>query len=248
MSDAQRLAERMRKDWDARAQDDAMYYIDTRSDAWEREEFFRRGATEAHELVEPVLDRFDFDPAGKRLLEIGCGLGRLFPGFAELFGELWGIDVSPAMIEQAGTLCPVPGARFVVGNGLDLAGIPDESIDYCFSYLVFHHLPEQTVVWRYLDEIRRVLRPGGVCQIQFRGSESAAARIARRWPTVAGRASRVLGSSRVPGGRSTWAGVPVSRREVIDRLHRLGFVQADVYPGGIDDRRPVAYWTVARKP
>jgi SAM-dependent methyltransferase len=247
MSDPQRLADKMRCDWDARAEHDAMYYIDTRSDAWEPSAFFEQGAGEARELIGPVLERFDFDPAGKRLLEIGCGLGRLFPGFAAVFSEVWGIDVSPAMIERAKRVCPVPGVQFTVGSGVDLAGISDTSVDYCFSYLVFPHLPDRALVWGYLDEIWRVLRPGGLCQLQFRSSESLDAAVARRLPIPAARLAQRLTHHVVPGSLATWAGVTVSRREVIGHLEHLGFLDAGIFPGDVNDRSRV-FWAVAKKP
>ncbi len=246
MSESNRLAERMRRDWDMRAAEDAMYFIDTRSETWEADAFFEQGAAEARELLEPVLARFDFDPSGKRILEIGCGLGRLFPGFAKQFDEIWGVDVSPAMIDRARRVCPVAEAHFILGTGVDLDGIPDASFDYCFSYLVFHHLPQQTIVWRYLEEIWRVLRSGGVCQLQFRSSESLAAAVARRLPAALGCVAQRIRRHTVPGSLATWAGVTFSRRRVIERLQELGFVEVDVFPGGIDDRSRF-FWAVARK-
>lgn len=247
MSDSERLAEAMRRDWDARAADDAMYYIDTRSETWEPEAFYASGADEAHELVEPVLARLAFDPRGKRILEIGCGMGRLFPGFDELFAEVWGIDVSPAMIERAKEACPVQDAKFFVGTGVDLAGIPDASVDYCFCYLVFHHLPDRSVIWRYLEEVARVLRSQGVCQLQFRSSESVAALLGRHLPARLGRAAQRLTRHPLPGSLATWAGVTVTRRGVIDRLQGLGFAEAEIFPGGIEDRSRV-FWAIAKKP
>ena len=74
----------MRGSWDARA---TMYFVDTRRRDWNAAEFYAAGREEALDLLPPAFERLGFDPAGKRILEIGCGLGRLFPGHVELFDE-----------------------------------------------------------------------------------------------------------------------------------------------------------------
>ena len=122
-------------------------------------------------MVKPALKRLGFSPSGKCILDIGCGVGRLFPGFAELFGEIWGIDVSPEMIAQGRKLCPVSQGRLLLGSGGDLKGIEGSSVDYCFSYIVFQHFPNAGILWRYLDEVHMVLKPGGAVQLHFRSSE-----------------------------------------------------------------------------
>src|SRR5687767_398277 len=94
----------MREDWDQRASVNAMHYIATTYDPnfSNLELFFRDGKGEAIALVRPILERLGFIPTGKRILEIGCGIGRLFPGFAECgFDEMWGVDVSAEMIDRA---------------------------------------------------------------------------------------------------------------------------------------------------
>jgi len=51
--------------------------------------------------------------------------------------------------------------QFVKTSGSDLPGVPDSSIDFVFSFDTFVHL-ERRVVGKYLSEICRVLRHGGV--------------------------------------------------------------------------------------
>ena len=45
----------------------------------------------------------------------------------------------------------------------------DESFDFVYSYAVFQHIPSAGVIWNYLREARRVLRPGGVLRCQLNG-------------------------------------------------------------------------------
>jgi SAM-dependent methyltransferase len=240
------INQRMREDWDSRARANAMHYIDTRRGSWEATSFFEAGRAEALALVRPALDHLRFEPHGKRILEIGCGVGRLFPGFAELFGEVWGIDVSPEMVRQARAVCPVPQARFLIGSGQDLCGVEDNSIDYCFSYIVFQHVPDARVLWSYLTEIRRVLRSGGAFQLHFRSDRPLKSRAFLLLPARARRAVKRMRSQVLPGDTSTWTGVAVTPAQVIGRLTALGMRELEVLPCQTFSHQ--SFWAVGRQP
>jgi ubiquinone/menaquinone biosynthesis C-methylase UbiE len=240
------IARRMRSDWDKRARENAMFYIDTRRTAWETETFFRGGRDEALCLLRPALTHLQFDPAGKRMLEIGCGIGRLFPGFAERFAEVWGIDVSAEMIRQAQSLCPVKNARFVLGSGEDLLGIESASVDYCFSYIVFQHISDINILWNYLDEVYRVLRPGGAFQLHFRADHPLRSALLLRFPHGMRELFTRLRHGSHTGDISTWTGVAVPPQKAITRLARLGFDAVETLPCTTFSHR--SYWVIGRKP
>lgn len=239
------VGRQMRTDWDARAREDAMYYIDTRRTSWDASSFYREGRREALDLVGPALDRLGFDPAGRRLLEIGCGIGRLFPGFADLFGDVWGIDVSPEMVRQGREQCPVP-AQFVLGSGEDLRTIGTASVDYCFSYIVFQHIGNPHVVWRYVEEVERVLRPGGAFQLHFRASSPLRSRMIQRMPSLLRRLVRRLRRRPDAGDVTTWTGAAVSRQEVTARLEGLALSEIAIIPCTAFDFD--SFWAIGRKP
>jgi 2-polyprenyl-3-methyl-5-hydroxy-6-metoxy-1,4-benzoquinol methylase len=134
----------MKSDWDARAQQDVYYFIATRDQPWSESSFFEQGRQEAHSLTLDSFRELVFDPRGKRMLEIGCGIGRLFTGFTEMFSDVWGVDVSTEMINMASKLNNSPNVIFMENNGYDLAGVPDNYFDFVFSYITFQHIPE---VW-----------------------------------------------------------------------------------------------------
>jgi SAM-dependent methyltransferase len=218
-----RASRLMRRSWDARSD---LSYVDSRRRNWIPHEFYASGREEATALLHPAFERLGFDPAGKRILEIGCGPGRLFPGHADFFAEICGVDVSPEMIRRGEALCPVE-ARFILGTGHDLEGIEDASIDYCFSYLAFQHFPCDEVVWAYFDEMGRVLRPGGCFQVQL---------LARR--TWRARIARIVGS-RVPGNVKTWIGATIPRSRAQAEATARGFCDVTTY-----DISPAAYWLI----
>lgn len=236
---------RMKEDWDARARENAMYYIDTRRDTWDLGTFYAEGMRDCTTLLQPSLHRLGFDPSGKRILEIGCGIGRLFPGFAEHFAEVWGIDVSTEMVRQGRASCPVKNANFILGTGRDLQPIPAESIDYCFSYIVFQHIPDIDVLWNYIDEIARVLRPGGAFQLHFRASIAWRSRLLLRLPRQIRAVLGLLRRQPLPGDASTWTGVAVSPEQVTLNLSTRGLREIEITPCLLF--KHASFWAIGRK-
>jgi SAM-dependent methyltransferase len=191
------------------------------------------------------------DPAGLRVLEIGCGMGRLFPALSERFGEVWGIDISPSMIQLGRSHCPVE-ATWLLGDGRSLAGVADASVNHVLSFEVFHHIPDLGVIRSYLREIHRVLRPGGTFQVQMRaGSDTRRQDLVRRLPrplrVLTGAGLRLVGVLPVKGDVDTWLGVVVPPPVARDDLDELGFLDVDTMR---DDVHPpgMGYWLLGRKP
>ncbi len=103
----------------------------------------------------------------ERALEIGCGLGRDTVHLAQHFEHVEGVDVSPTMVGHAQALDPPDNVTFSALSGRDLKPLADDTFTYAFSHLVFQHIAETDVIAGYLAEISRVLKPGGVAQLQF---------------------------------------------------------------------------------
>jgi SAM-dependent methyltransferase len=172
MQDAE-LIDRMRADWNERAREDAHYYVAFGRRGQADEEFFA-SAADVVRALESDLPRLRSRAAA---LEIGCGPGRLMRPLARHFGEIYGVDVSDRMVRLAAAkLRDVPNAHPRHAPGSDLSGFPDESFDFVYSYAVFQHIPSRDVVWGYLREARRVLRPGGVLRCQINGLPEQARR------------------------------------------------------------------------
>jgi SAM-dependent methyltransferase len=102
-------------------------------------------------------------PDGARVLEVGCGPGRLSIRLARQHGlDVTGLDLDPAMVERARANAHRPGngdeprPSFLVGDVASLA-FPDASFDLVVSTLSMHHWADPNAG---LAEIGRVLRPG----------------------------------------------------------------------------------------
>ncbi|HST56223.1 MAG TPA: methyltransferase domain-containing protein [Solirubrobacteraceae bacterium] len=114
-------------------------------------------------LIEDVLDRWI--PAGAVVLEIGPGAGRWSQALAIRGSHLVLVDVSERPLE----LCRERFSgdtriQYVLSSGNDLPGVEDGSIDAVWSFDVFVHVAPRDQA-AYLEEIARVLAPGGVAVV-----------------------------------------------------------------------------------
>ncbi len=105
----------------------------------------------------PMFRRMGLDVRNKDILEIGCGNGHgaylLDQGSPRSYV---GLDMMEEQIEKA---CGrYPHYQFLVQDATDLSQFEEASKDVVIIFGVLHHIPE----WRkVIDEIRRVLKPGG---------------------------------------------------------------------------------------
>lgn len=241
----------IRRDWDARGRDDALYHVDSTRDQWTVDEFYARGRALVAQIVDPVLIPLHVDPAGLRVLEIGCGVGRLFEGLGSRFGEVWGIDVSPEMLARGKETCPA-SARWLLGDGRSLTGVGDNSVDHVLSFEVFQHIPDRRIVEAYVKETYRVLKANGTFQLQLRsGNDSSRQAVLRALPrplrVAVHNAARTLRLSHVSGDVDSWIGCIVPAADAIAFATRLGFVDVQALPD--DLHAPgMGYWLVGRKP
>jgi SAM-dependent methyltransferase len=103
-------------------------------------------------------------PNGARVLEVGCGPGRLSIRLVRQHGlDVTGLDLDPAMIKRARANADRRGngdqrqPSFLVNDVAALA-FPDRSFDLVVTTLSMHHWADPAAG---LAEIGRVLRPGG---------------------------------------------------------------------------------------
>lgn len=151
--------------WDRAARRDIFWHIAT---GGPRDEagFYRQGAEETDTYLAFTGLRAAPD---RKLLEIGCGAGRMTRRLAERFGEVLALDVSVEMLGRCrSALGHADNVTYLLGNGRDLSDVSDGGIDAVFSYVVLQHIPSADVQLAYLREVARVLAPGGQAAVQIR--------------------------------------------------------------------------------
>jgi ubiquinone/menaquinone biosynthesis C-methylase UbiE len=138
--------------WDRSAGVDSLSAIVTGSD--------ERGYRSSGRAEAEALRRFLAPDA--RVLDVGCGTGRVMEHLAPWCREVHGIDISKRMVgEGRERLGRLPNVHFHHGNGYDLAGFGDGSFDVVYSIVALQHMP-RTIAYNYLLESHRVLRQDGV--------------------------------------------------------------------------------------
>ncbi len=186
------LLDKMRREWDERAKENARHYIATANTEWDDEAYFESGRSNIyHEVLTDMGNVAQgMDPKAMTVLEIGCGSGRLTRALAESFGTVYAVDISGEMIDRAKvTLHAQPNAHVFQNNGRDLAVLDpvlkEGSADFAFSYIVFQHIPSVDVIYSYVREVRRFLKPGGLFKFQVQGDPSIQAAPGDTWLGVA---------------------------------------------------------------
>ncbi len=122
-------------------------------------------------FVEPHIPRFaEFDRwSGKRVLEIGCGIGTDTMNFARHRARITAVDVSERSIEIARRRAEIYGLgnriSFYSGDAERLTDfVPVETYDLVYSFGVIHHTPHPE---RVIDQLRRFVRPGSAVKIML---------------------------------------------------------------------------------
>ena len=95
---------------------------------------------------------------GMRVLEVGCGTGTNLSLYQKAGCDIFGIDVSPAMLEVAGNKLG-DRAELLLGSAVDMR-YPDDFFDLVICTLTIHEMP-RTVRPQVLNEVERVLKKNG---------------------------------------------------------------------------------------
>jgi ubiquinone/menaquinone biosynthesis C-methylase UbiE len=106
-----------------------------------------------------ALQKAGVDPASTRLLDIGCSTGILTRHYAEFFGEVVGIDIDDGAVEWARQHRAKENLRYEIGDSMNVPFLSGE-FDLVTCTHIYEHVPDAQ---QMMDEIHRVLRPGGLC-------------------------------------------------------------------------------------
>ena len=172
---------RVQTTWNALARGDDVFgaiwgfpYVQGQS----AEQFFAAGEREIARVLRRAR-RLRLPKRRDAALDFGCGAGRLTQALARRFGRAVGVDASAEMVEAArrwnrhGERC-----EYVLNEEPSLARFADASFDFVYSNLVLQHMPEE-LGRRYVAELARVLRPGGLLVFQAPAERAPLPRLPR---------------------------------------------------------------------
>jgi ubiquinone/menaquinone biosynthesis C-methylase UbiE len=156
---------RLQSVWESHARQDPLWAILTGPDKvgrrWNLTEFFGTGVQEIDSLFE-TLALHEIGVESDAALDFGCGVGRLSQALCRRFEHVSGIDISPTMIETAGSLNQYEGkCRYFLNARSDLQLFQDETFSFIYSNIVLQHIAPP-LTRQYLAEFSRVLRPEGL--------------------------------------------------------------------------------------
>lgn len=157
--------DKVRRDWTRLGATDPLWAVHVapgkRGGRWASDEFLETGRAEIADAMR-WLERLGLRRRWDRVLDFGCGAGRLSQALAEQANEVVGVDISAPMLDVARRLDRSDGrCVFVLNDTSDLTRFSDQSFDLVYSSLVLQHLPAK-LIENYLGEFVRVLKPGGV--------------------------------------------------------------------------------------
>jgi ubiquinone/menaquinone biosynthesis C-methylase UbiE len=141
-----------------------------------RVEFFESGRSHITAVMDSCRNYFGDSFAPRRVLDFGCGTGRLLIPLAEIAEQAVGIDVAESMLREAKKNC----VEFGVDNVRLLTSVHDlaaggEKFDLIHSFIVFQHIPVARGR-RIFGELLDLLTDGGVGAIHFTYAKAAYAK------------------------------------------------------------------------
>lgn len=160
----------IRRQWELNARTDPYWAILTRPDRrnrrWQKDEFFATG----REIVQHhlrLLDQKGVAYTRGRVLDFGCGVGRLSQALAREFDQVVGLDVSDQMLMLArANLAGQANVHYVKNLRPDLGMFRNGEFDFVYTLITLQHMPP-ALARAYLAEFVRVLRPDGVAFFQI---------------------------------------------------------------------------------
>ncbi|MBN2809610.1 MAG: radical SAM protein [Deltaproteobacteria bacterium] len=132
------------------------------------QEFAERTAVNLHgNTFKEILQQLLPLKTDLKLLDFGCGIGRLMQPLAESGFQVDGADISSKMLSFAKQNKQLTSSRFFLTDGADCGNAPLEYYDIVYSQICMQHIASRAIRRKILESIAGILKSGGMFSIQF---------------------------------------------------------------------------------
>lgn len=242
--------------WEEKAKENPLFAVmtmpemaDAPADAFDEQHldaFFAKGDALFSAHVAPLIA---LAPSRGLVVEYGCGAGRILKAVTSAGHSAAGIDISPTMVEHCRRLVPDAQSLHCL-NDAGRTDLPDASARVVYSYAVVQHIASLTNFVKAIDEMCRVLRPGGVLGVQVNCEDFVSGDFdkADRTENFEDHSLHYRAGEAKPYRRhdqNNWSGVYISDAEMIRLLDERGVqVERRYYH---NPKKLRAVWYVCRK-
>ncbi|GAB1511943.1 methyltransferase domain-containing protein [Actinophytocola sp. KF-1] len=159
---------RLKSTWEDLGRSDPLWAVLTdperRHGGWDVDEFLDTGEKPVA-WVRGLVDATGLS-LGDRVLDFGCGAGRLSGALAAHAREVVGVDIAQSMVDEANRINRCPDRVSFTAYDGQVLPFADESFDSAVSLISIQHSPP-AVQLACLLELQRVVRTGGVLVLQI---------------------------------------------------------------------------------
>lgn len=160
--------EQQKKLWDYNADKNAKWAISSHTEKlneeWNTEDFYAEGEAVISQIMQKVESLTELNK--ELALDFGCGIGRLSKHLGPFFNEVYGIDISESMIQQAKLENHAENIQFLVSESTNLEALGSKKFDFIISLIVIQHIPPPLAI-KQLEVLFHKLASGGICVIQI---------------------------------------------------------------------------------
>lgn len=132
------------------------------------DDFYKSGEENARSAI-ALLEKNGMNLRGGRMLDFGCGVGRVTIHFAGYFGSVVGCDISEPHLsiakDRAG-MAGIPTVEFIRVDFDLLEHLQEGSFDFIYSFIVLQHIVPP-MMKLYIAQFCRLLKSGGAAIFQL---------------------------------------------------------------------------------
>lgn len=161
-----------KNEWETLARLDPLWAIlsekNKRFGKWNEIDFFATGEKEISSVISYLREKGIFLKKINKVLDFGCGVGRLTRALAKYFPSVYGLDISETMIKKAKKLnAKYKNCHFLVNRRGSSLSFRDNYFDFIYSDIVLQHFPNKKTMLKQISEFIRILRPSGIALFQL---------------------------------------------------------------------------------